>query len=79
LSDVLNTLEGGLKGKDYLVGESFTTPGFCLSSQMGWGLMTGAVEKQPVFEAYVGRLRQRPTAIKAAQIDDALIAAKQRA
>jgi glutathione S-transferase len=38
----------------------------------------GGIEKRPVFERYNERLRQRPAAIRASEIDDALIAAQQQ-
>jgi glutathione S-transferase len=34
----------------------------------------GGVEKRPAFERYYERLSSRPAAIRAAEIDDALIA-----
>ena len=34
----------------------------------------GAIEKRPVFEAYVAKLQARPAAVRANQIDDALLA-----
>ncbi len=79
IGDVLNAIEGGLKGRDYLVGDGFTAADLYLGAQISWGMMTGSIEKRPVFEAYVGRIRQRPAAIKAAAIDDALLAAKRPA
>jgi glutathione S-transferase len=35
----------------------------------------GTIEKRPAFEAYVARLHARPAAVRAAKIDDDLIAA----
>jgi glutathione S-transferase len=37
----------------------------------------GAIDKRPVFEAYVERIQGRPAAIRAREIDDGLIAAAQ--
>jgi len=37
--------------------------------------MFGSIEKRPAFEAYWAGLCQRPAAKRAAEIDDALIAA----
>ena len=34
--------------------------------------MFGTIEKRPAFESYVARLRERPAAIRASEIDDAL-------
>ena len=44
------------------------------ASQIGWGMMFGSIEKRPIFEEYFGRLQARPAAIRAREIDDALIA-----
>ena len=74
---VMDALEGALTGRDYLDGEAFTAADLYLGSHIGWGMQFGAVEKRPVFEAYVARLHARPAAIRAAKIDDDLIAAEQ--
>jgi glutathione S-transferase len=34
-------------------------------------MMFGTLEKRPVFEAYVARLRERPAALRANEIDTA--------
>jgi glutathione S-transferase len=36
-------------------------------------MMVGTIEKRPTFEAYVRRLGARPAAIRAREIDDALL------
>lgn len=72
-ADVLNTLEGALKGREFLVGDSFTAADLYIASHLGWGMGFGTIEKRPVFEAYVARLNTRPAAVRANQIDDALI------
>ncbi|TAL31483.1 glutathione S-transferase family protein [Phenylobacterium sp.] len=72
-ADVLNTLEGALKGREFLVGDSFTAADLYIGAHLGWGMGFGTIEKRPVFEDYVARLDARPAAVRAAQIDDALI------
>lgn len=72
-ADVLNTLEGALKGRDFLVGDSFTAADLYIGAHLGWGMGFGTIEKRPVFEDYVARLDARLAAVRAAQIDDALI------
>ncbi|WP_293679047.1 glutathione S-transferase family protein [uncultured Phenylobacterium sp.] len=76
---VMDAMEGALKGREYLDGEAFTAADLYLGSHLGWGMGFGAIEKRPVFEAYVARLDARPAAIRANQIDDDLIAAQQKA
>jgi|SRR5436190_7562858 glutathione S-transferase len=74
LSLLLNTIEGYLKTHEYVAGDSFTAADLFLGSHLGWGMQFGAIEKRPVFEAYVAKLQARPAAVRANQIDDALLA-----
>jgi glutathione S-transferase len=69
---LLDTIEGAIKDRDYIVGESFTAADLYLSAQLGWGMFIGSIEKRPAFEAYVGRMSQRPATIRAREIDDRL-------
>jgi len=75
LTEVQDAIEGALKGRDYLDGEAFTAADLYLGSHLGWGMQFGTIEKRPAFEAYVARLHARPAAVRAAKIDDDLIAA----
>ncbi len=56
-----------------LVGDRFTAADLYVGAQIGWGMAFGTFEKRPVFEAYAARLQARPAAIRARQIDDALV------
>lgn len=76
-ADVMDTLERALDGRDYLVGDRFSAVDVYLGSQIGWGLMFGTMEKRPAFLAYWENLRNRPAALRASAIDDALIAGRQ--
>ena len=71
-SDVMNALELAVGQGDYIAGGRFSAADLYVGSQLGWGLMFGTIEKRPAFESYVARLRERPAAIRASQIDDAL-------
>jgi glutathione S-transferase len=73
MEDVLNAIEGALKGRDYLAGDSFTAADLYVGSHLGWGMQFGSVDARPVFERYVERLLARPAAVRAREIDDALI------
>ncbi len=72
---VIDTLEYAVSRGEYLVGDTFTAADLYLGSQITWGLQFGTLEKRPAFDAYVARLSGRPAAARAAQLDDALIAA----
>ena len=76
MKDVLDTLETALADRDYLDGERFTAADLYVASGLQFGMMFGTVEKRPAFERYVGGLSARPAAVRAREIDDALIAAK---
>lgn len=73
LEDTLNTLEQAVTGKQYIAGEAFSAADVYVGSQIGWGLMFGSIDKRPAFEAYWGGLMNRPAAVRARAIDDALI------
>ncbi|HWK43139.1 MAG TPA: glutathione S-transferase family protein [Stellaceae bacterium] len=79
LAEVMNVLEGAVSQRDYVAGDSFTAADVYLGSQIGWGLMFGTIEKRPAFERYWARISARPAAIRAREIDDALMAEQQQA
>jgi len=75
----IDTLEKALRPGPYICGDQFTAADVYVGSQIGFGMMFGSIEKRPIFEDYFGRLQARPAAVRAAQLDDALIAAQQQA
>ncbi|MDB5465657.1 MAG: Glutathione S-transferase [Phenylobacterium sp.] len=75
LADVLNALETALDGREYLAGDRFSAADLYVGAQIAWGLQFGTIEKRPAFEAYAARLINRPAAVRAREIDDALMAA----
>ena len=77
--DVMNTLERAVQDCEYLCGNQFTAADVYVGSQIGWGMMFGIIERRPAFEAYVGRLQSRPAAVRAREIDDALMPKKESA
>lgn len=74
LDDVLNAIEGAVSGREYVAGDRFTAADLYLGAHLSWGMNFGTLEKRPAFETYVGRLLARPAAIRANEIDDALLA-----
>ena len=64
----------GASGGPWLLGERFSALDVYLGSQIGWGLQFKSLPDRDAFKAYAGRLFQRPAAIRAREIDDALIA-----
>ena len=78
-ADVINTLENTVSQGDYIVGDRFTAADVYLRSQIGWGMAFGSIEKRPAFERYWQRIGTRPAALRAKDIDDALMAERQQA
>ena len=76
LDAVLNALEGALSHGDYLAGNRFSAADLYVGSQLGWGMQFGTIEKRPAFERYAARINSRPAAVRAREIDDALLPKK---
>jgi glutathione S-transferase len=73
---VMAALDGLLASNDYVLGNRFSAADVYLGSHVGWGMQFGGVEKRPVFERYWQRISNRPAAVRASEIDDALTPAK---
>ena len=71
--DALETVVSG--AAPWLLGDRFSALDVYLGSQIGWGLQFKSLPDREVFKGYAARLFQRPAAIRAREIDDALIAA----
>jgi glutathione S-transferase len=76
LPEVLNALEAAVSTGPYLLGDKFTAADVYLGSQMGWGMQFGTIEKRPTIERYWQGIKDRPAAIRAREIDDALLPKK---
>ena len=74
---VVDTLEYAVatSGGPWLLGDRFSALDVYLGSQIGWGLQFKSLPDRDVFKGYAARLFQRPAAVRAREIDDALIAA----
>jgi glutathione S-transferase len=74
----IDALEQAVSGPGpYICCDQFTAADVYVGSQIGWGMQFGTIEKRPAFEAYFARLRDRPAAKRAAELDDALVAETQ--
>ena len=76
LADVMNTLERAVSEHDYIAGDQFTAADVYLGSQIGWTMQFGILEKRSAFVNYWDRIKDRPAAIRARQIDDGLLPKK---
>jgi glutathione S-transferase len=72
--DVMNAIEIAVSQGDYLLGDRFSAADVYFGSHVGWGMQFGGIEKRPAFESYFARLSERPAAVRAREIDDALVA-----
>lgn len=69
--DTINALEQQVSRNAFICGDQFTAADVYVGSQIGWGLMFGTIDKRPAFVDYVARLRSRPAAKRASELDDA--------
>ncbi|MDB5417363.1 MAG: glutathione S-transferase, partial [Phenylobacterium sp.] len=76
--DAINGAEQALKAGDYILGDRFSAADVYFGSAIGFYLQFGSIEPRPAFVAYSERLQARPAAIRAREIDDALIAQQQQ-
>jgi glutathione S-transferase len=60
---------------EYIAGDSFSAADVYAGSQIGWGMRFGSIEKRPAFERYWERIGSRSAALRARDIDDALLPA----
>ena len=70
---VVAALESAVQTGPYICGEQFTAADVYVGSQLIWGMAFGSLPRTPAFEAYSGRLKSRPAAARAREIDDALL------
>ena len=70
---VMDALEKGVSGSDYIAGSAFTAADVYVGSQIGWGLQFGTIEERPAFQAYWQRVSDRDAYRRANDIDDALM------
>jgi glutathione S-transferase len=69
----VDALESAVSHSEYIVGDRFSAADVYVGSQIGWGMQFGSIAPRPAFEAYWQRISQRPAAVRAREIDDALM------
>ena len=70
---MIAALETAIEPGPYICGDRFTAADLYVGAQIGWGLMFGTMPNTPGFQAYYDRLKKRPAAIRANELDDALM------
>lgn len=76
---VADVLEKAVSNGPYILGDAFSAADVYVGSQIGWGLQFGTLEKRPAFETYFARISSRQAAVRAREIDDAIIAEQKKA
>lgn len=54
----------------YICGEQFTAADVYIGANIGWGILFGTIEMQPIYEEYLGNLHARPAYQRAEKIND---------
>ncbi len=78
LGETVDALELAVKDREYIAADRFTAADVYVGAQLGWGLQFGWLEKRPAFVDYSARLQARPAAIRAREIDEALMVAAKK-
>lgn len=78
-ADTIDTLERAVADRQFLAGDRFSAADLYVAAHLQWGMQFGSIERRPAFERYSDPLASRPAALRADEIDNALIAAQQAA
>ncbi|HEX3597478.1 MAG TPA: glutathione S-transferase family protein [Polyangiaceae bacterium] len=70
----LDALEKAITPGPYILGDTFSAADVYIGSQLGWGMMTKSIEPRPAFLEYLGRVGQRPAALRVNELNDELAA-----
>jgi glutathione S-transferase len=71
---MVDTLEIAVAAHPFIAGDRFTAADVYVGGQVMMGQLFGSIPKRDAFVAYVARLAEREAYLRAAAIDDALIA-----
>ena len=74
---VVEALEQAVTPGPWILGDRFSAADVYVGSQIIWGLQFGTLPARDAFTAYAARLSGREAAVRAREIDDALVAAAQ--
>lgn len=71
-ADVLETLEGALRGREHLAGDTFSAADLFVAASVGFYLRFKTLEPRAEFVRFAQLHAQRPAALRANAIDDEL-------
>lgn len=73
ITDAINAMELAIQNGPYICGDQFTTADVLAASYLGWEMQQKVIEERTSFREYVNRMEKRPAAIRANQLDDAIL------
>ena len=73
LDRVADALDRAVSAHPWIAGDRFTAADVYVGSAIGWATQFGTIAMRPSFEAYLGKAHARPAAVRAREIDDALL------
>ncbi len=73
---MVDALETAVEAGPYILGDRFSAADVYVGSQIGWGLQFKTLPERETFKTYAARILGRPAALRARELDDALVAAK---
>ena len=76
LEDVLNAIDGHLSKSTYFAGDTFTAADVYAGGSVAFMVQFGLFDKRPSFMDYIARIKDRPAAKRAREMDDALLPPK---
>lgn len=76
LDRVVEALKQAVTAHTFIAGDRFTAADVYVGSQIGWGVQFGSLPKCDEFDSYLARINDRPAAVRARELDDALITAQ---
>ncbi len=71
---MVDALEQAVSAHPHIAGDRFTAADVYVGSHVMWGTQFGTLPKRDAFMAYLDRLVSRPAYVRAAAIDDGLLA-----
>ncbi len=74
--EMLDTIDAAIGEGPFLLGEDFSMADMLFGGTVGWMMQFGMLPKKPAWEAYVGRLEERPARKRSREINAKIIAEK---
>ena len=78
-ASMLETLEAGLRGKEWLLGDKFTAADVFVGSNVHYGVLFGILPKEGVIAEYLARCAARPALKRALALEEGWIAEREKA